>query len=160
MSTKFGVDSSDAHTKSQTDHLNHASASIIVGKCAVSLLQWSDQFYSSVHLNVPLDVPNSGRGLPRLGYRTQEWDVDFRNYLKKLDATKPVILCGDLNVAHHEIGNLLSLVFFLVWISFKLTMTILSLRWWFYICLCCTKAGKYVYIFQYSFIFVWLFIWY
>ena len=57
--------------------------------------------------NVLLDVPNSGRGLPRLAYRTQEWDVDFRNYLKKLDATKPVILCGDLNVAHHEIGNLL-----------------------------------------------------
>lgn len=59
-------------------------------------------------LNVLLDVPNSGRGLPRLAYRTKEWDVDFRNYLKKLDATKPVILCGDLNVAHHEIGNSLS----------------------------------------------------
>jgi len=53
-----------------------------------------------------LDVPNSGRGLPRLAYRTEEWDVDLRNYLKELDAKKPVILCGDLNVAHHEIGNL------------------------------------------------------
>ena len=60
-----------------------------------------------------LDVPNSGRGLPRLAYRTQEWDVDFRNYLKKLDATKPVILCGDLNVAHHEIGDLNSLIILL-----------------------------------------------
>jgi len=61
-------------------------------------------------VNDVLDVPNSGRGLPRLAYRTQEWDVDFRNYLKKLDATKPVILCGDLNVAHHEIGDLYSLI--------------------------------------------------
>uniref|UniRef100_A0A0B7A5W0 DNA repair nuclease/redox regulator APEX1 n=1 Tax=Arion vulgaris TaxID=1028688 RepID=A0A0B7A5W0_9EUPU len=48
-------------------------------------------------------VPNSGRGLPRLDYRTKEWDVDFRKYLKSLDEKKPVILCGDLNVAHHEI---------------------------------------------------------
>ncbi|KAL9969744.1 hypothetical protein ACROYT_G021999 [Oculina patagonica] len=47
-------------------------------------------------------VPNSGRGLPRLGYR-QGWDKDFREYLKSLDKKKPVILCGDLNVAHKEI---------------------------------------------------------
>lgn len=49
------------------------------------------------------DVPNSGRGLPRLEYR-QEWNVDFLNYLKSLDAKKPVVVCGDLNVAHKEIG--------------------------------------------------------
>ena len=55
--------------------------------------------------NVSSDVPNSGRGLPRLPYRTKEWDVDFRSYLKKLDDTKPVILAGDLNVAHKEIGE-------------------------------------------------------
>lgn len=48
-------------------------------------------------------VPNSGvDGLARLGYR-QEWDKDFLKYLKKLEETKPVILCGDLNVAHQEI---------------------------------------------------------
>ncbi len=40
----------------------------------------------------------------RLSYR-QEWDVDFRGYLKGLDAEKPVILCGDLNVAHNAIGT-------------------------------------------------------
>ena len=73
------------------------------------LLHWSYWCWniwgcSNGWLDVLLDVPNSGRGLPRLDYRTKEWDVDFRNYLKKLDATKPVILCGDLNVAHHEIG--------------------------------------------------------
>lgn len=47
-------------------------------------------------------VPNSGRGLVRLDYR-QGWDKDFRKYLKDLDEKKPVILCGDLNVAHKEI---------------------------------------------------------
>ena len=39
-----------------------------------------------------------------MDYR-QEWDVDFRAYLKTLDSKKPVILCGDLNVAHNEIGR-------------------------------------------------------
>ena len=43
--------------------------------------------------------------LLRLDYRTQEWDVDFRAYLKDLDSKKPVILCSDLNVAHKEIGT-------------------------------------------------------
>ncbi|KAG9487226.1 hypothetical protein GDO78_007219 [Eleutherodactylus coqui] len=47
-------------------------------------------------------IPNSSRGLVRLDYR-QRWDVDFRAYLKGLDAKKPLILCGDLNVAHQEI---------------------------------------------------------
>ena len=47
-------------------------------------------------------TPNSGRELARLDYR-MEWEDDFRNYLKKLDKIKPVILCGDLNVAHKEI---------------------------------------------------------
>jgi len=48
-------------------------------------------------------VPNSGRGLVNLDYRTKEWDVAFRNYLNKLGELKPVILCGDLNVAHTSI---------------------------------------------------------
>lgn len=51
------------------------------------------------------DVPNSGKGLVRLKYRTKEWDVAFRDYMKGLDAKKPVIYCGDLNVAHKEIGK-------------------------------------------------------
>jgi len=48
-------------------------------------------------------VPNSQRGLNRLPYRHQKWDVDFLAYLKKLETKKPVIVCGDLNVAHKEI---------------------------------------------------------
>ena len=47
-------------------------------------------------------TPNSQDGLRRLDYRMQ-WEDDFRAYLQKLDAKKPVILCGDLNVAHEEI---------------------------------------------------------
>ena len=47
-------------------------------------------------------VPNSRRDLSRLPYR-QRWDVDFLRYLKKLERKKPVIFCGDLNVAHTEL---------------------------------------------------------
>ena len=47
-------------------------------------------------------TPNSQRELARLGYR-QEWEDDLREYIKSLDSTKPVIYCGDLNVAHEEI---------------------------------------------------------
>lgn len=47
-------------------------------------------------------VPNSQDELRRLDYRMQ-WEDDFRAYVKQLDAIKPVIICGDLNVAHEEI---------------------------------------------------------
>ncbi|SRR5690554_3268454 len=47
-------------------------------------------------------VPNSGQKLQRLDYR-QKWDMDFRNYLMDLEKTKPVVMCGDLNVAHRAI---------------------------------------------------------
>lgn len=47
-------------------------------------------------------TPNSQDGLKRLDYR-MSWEDDFRAYLKQLDGKKPVILCGDLNVAHEEI---------------------------------------------------------
>ena len=56
-----------------------------------------DKFYM-----VNVYTPNSQRELTRLEYR-QKWEDDFRNYLKELDRKKPVILCGDLNVAHKEI---------------------------------------------------------
>ena len=47
-------------------------------------------------------TPNSQNELKRLDYRMQ-WEEDFLNYLQSLDQKKPVILCGDLNVAHEEI---------------------------------------------------------
>ena len=47
-------------------------------------------------------VPNSGSELARLSYR-QKWDSDFLIYLKKLEKQKPVVVCGDFNVAHQAI---------------------------------------------------------
>ncbi len=47
-------------------------------------------------------TPNSQDGLRRLDYR-MKWEDDFMDYLNRLDAVKPIILCGDLNVAHEEI---------------------------------------------------------
>lgn len=51
---------------------------------------------------VTVYTPNSQNELKRLDYR-MKWEDDFREYLKKLDEIKPVIVCGDLNVAHKEI---------------------------------------------------------
>lgn len=58
--------------------------------------------YEDFHL-VNVYTPNSQNGLTRLDYRTQEWDEAFREFVKILDKTRPVIFCGDLNVAHQEI---------------------------------------------------------
>ena len=51
---------------------------------------------------VTVYTPNSQDGLKRLDYR-MTWEDEFRDYLKRLDAQKPVLVCGDLNVAHKEI---------------------------------------------------------
>jgi len=56
-----------------------------------------DDFYM-----VTVYTPNSKPELARLDYRMQ-WEDDFREYIKHLDENKPVIICGDLNVAHEEI---------------------------------------------------------
>lgn len=48
-------------------------------------------------------TPNSQKGLARLDYRTRQWDTAFLRYVKQLEQGKPVVLCGDLNVAHKEI---------------------------------------------------------
>lgn len=57
--------------------------------------------FEKFHL-VCVYTPNAQEELKRLSYR-MEWEDAFRAYLKELDAFKPVILCGDLNVAHQEI---------------------------------------------------------
>ena len=51
---------------------------------------------------VTVYTPNSGSELKRLDYR-QQWDADFLAYLKGLEQRKPVLVCGDLNVAHKDI---------------------------------------------------------
>lgn len=62
----------------------------------VITLEMKDYYLVNVY------VPNSQDGLRRLEYRMR-WDDDFRHYLLSLDAYKPVIACGDFNVAHKEI---------------------------------------------------------
>jgi len=57
--------------------------------------------YENFYL-VNVYTPNAQRDLARLGYR-MKWDSDFLKYVKKLEENKPVIVCGDLNVAHTEI---------------------------------------------------------
>jgi len=57
--------------------------------------------YETFYL-ITVYVPNSQDGLKRLDYRMR-WEDDFRNFVLSLDKNKPVIICGDLNVAHQEI---------------------------------------------------------
>ena len=62
----------------------------------VITLEMDDFFLVTVY------TPNSQDGLRRLDYR-MKWEDDFLSYLKRLDQKKPVVFCGDLNVAHNEI---------------------------------------------------------
>lgn len=62
----------------------------------VITLEFKEYFLVNVY------TPNSRRALERLEYR-MKWENDFRAFLKKLDLNKPVIVCGDMNVAHQEI---------------------------------------------------------
>ena len=62
----------------------------------VITLEYNDFFLVNVY------TPNAQRGLTRLDYR-MAWEDDFSAYLRGLDTKKPVIVCGDLNVAHQEI---------------------------------------------------------
>jgi len=66
------------------------------GEGRVLTSEYADFFLVNVY------VPNSKRDLSRLPYR-QEWDAAFLKYLKRLEKKKPVVFCGDLNVAHTEL---------------------------------------------------------
>lgn len=72
------------------------AAVIVDDEGRVTTAEYPDFFLVNVY------TPNSRRDLLRLGYR-QKWDGVFLAYLKKLEEKKPVIFCGDLNVAHKEI---------------------------------------------------------
>lgn len=65
------------------------------GRCITA--EYSDLYYVTAY------IPNSGSALKRLDYRSQSWDPAFRQYLNTLAQKKPVVLCGDLNVAHQPI---------------------------------------------------------
>ena len=63
----------------------------------VITLEFQDYFLINVY------TPNSKRDLSRLNYRHKEWDPDFLDFVSSIEKNKPVIFCGDLNVAHSEI---------------------------------------------------------
>jgi exodeoxyribonuclease-3 len=67
------------------------------GEGRVITMEFADFYLINVY------QPNSQRGLTRLDYRVKDWDPAFLAYLKRFDKKKPVIFCGDLNVAHTEI---------------------------------------------------------
>lgn len=79
LSVKYGIDIDEHDTEGR-----------------VITLEFEDFFLVNVY------TPNSQRGLARLDYR-MKWEEDFSDYIKDLDDKKPVIVCGDLNVAHNEI---------------------------------------------------------
>ncbi len=66
------------------------------GEGRMITLEYNDFYLVSVY------VPNVKRDLSRLEYR-MVWEDDFRKYVKELEKKKPVIICGDMNVAHEEI---------------------------------------------------------
>lgn len=69
----------------------------LFGEGRVITLEYDGFFIVTVY------TPNAKRELSRLEYRTAQWDAEFRRYVSALDAKKPVIMCGDFNVAHKEI---------------------------------------------------------
>lgn len=66
------------------------------GEGRVLTLEFADYYLTTVY------TPNAQRGLTRLDYR-MEWDRDYLKFLRRLEKKKPVVFCGDLNVAHKEI---------------------------------------------------------
>jgi len=63
----------------------------------VLALEFADLWVVTVY------TPNAQRGLGRLAFRAEVWDPAFLAYVQRLDAVKPVVFCGDLNVSHREI---------------------------------------------------------
>ncbi len=109
----FGLDASYEVYANSAEKKGYSSTAIITRKTPISVMNDMgieehdkegrvicaefEEFYL-----VTVYTPNSKGDLSRLGYRTQ-WDLDFYNYLKELESKKPVIVCGDLNVAHKDI---------------------------------------------------------
>ncbi len=104
---KFNLFSNSAEKKgySSTSILSNVNPVTVTNDMGVAIHDTEGRIqcaeYDSFYL-VNVYVPNSGQALVRLDYR-KTWDADFLKYLKNLEKTKPVIICGDLNVAHQAI---------------------------------------------------------
>lgn len=90
ISVKFDID--EGNNLDMTDNYGNGNT-----EGRVLTLELSDFYLVNVY------TPNSKRDLSRLDYRQKLWDPIFLNYLKNLNIKKPVIVCGDFNVAHKEI---------------------------------------------------------
>lgn len=90
LSVAFGI--GEESNTSLEDKFGHAER-----EGRVTTAEFDDFYLVTVY------TPNAKRDLERLAYRHKAWDPLFLNYLKKLEKKKPVVVCGDFNVAHKEI---------------------------------------------------------
>ena len=120
--TKAQIDETEKALKPLTDYHQYYNSAEQKGYSSTALLSRTKPISFSNNMGIPehdnegrlqcsefedfflvnVYVPNSGQKLDRLEYR-QQWDADFLAYLKNLEKTKPVIACGDFNVAHRAI---------------------------------------------------------
>ena len=95
---KKGYSGTAVFTRVKPDNVTHGiNAGSGDGEGRVMTLEFDEYFLVNVY------TVNSKRGLLRLDYRHKEWDTAFLKHVQKLRKSKPVIFCGDLNVAHKEI---------------------------------------------------------
>jgi len=95
--TKNGYSGTAIFSKKKPLEINYGLPNDLDKEGRVITLEF-DKFYL-LHVY----TPNSGEALARLSFRTKTWDTMFRNYILELQKKKPVVVCGDLNVAHNEI---------------------------------------------------------
>ncbi len=93
---KLGYSGTLIYTKEKPQNVSYGIDGKYNDEGRLITLEFTNFYFVTVY------VPNSQRGLMRLDYR-MEFEDDFKAYLKKLDSIKPVIMCGDLNVAHQAI---------------------------------------------------------
>lgn len=94
---KKGYSGTAIFTRKEPLHVSYdINAPEHIGEGRSITLEYEDFYLVTVY------TPNAQRELTRLDYR-MEWEIAFRDYLKQLDEKKPVVVCGDMNVAHREI---------------------------------------------------------
>ena len=95
LNIESGFDNDSGTTSDNDCETTSELSTIVASEGRLLTLEFEHMFVVNAY------VPNSGQGLKRLAYRTQEWDIQLGEHLRRLK--KPVILIGDLNVAHNVI---------------------------------------------------------
>ncbi len=94
---KLGYSGTLTLTRTKPIHVSSGLPGLEDREGRVQTLEYRDYYLVNVY------TPNSKRDLSRLEYRQKIWDTSFLKYLKELEKKKPVVFCGDLNVAHKDI---------------------------------------------------------